>query len=88
MDLPRYGKCSSVALDSTFTNFLANRKRMFMVAEQLARQHTPITMIDELWYRVEAAWTYVPVHAIQSLFDSMPRHLSAIITARGGCFGY
>ncbi|GFT29134.1 HTH_Tnp_Tc3_2 domain-containing protein [Trichonephila clavipes] len=54
-----------------------------MVAERLARHHTPVTTIDELWYRVEAAWSSVPVHAIQSLFDSMPRHISYVITARG-----
>ncbi|GFV74692.1 hypothetical protein TNCV_1178291 [Trichonephila clavipes] len=47
-----------------------------MVAERLARHHTPVTTVDELWYCVEAAWAFVPVHAIQSLFDSMPRHIS------------
>ncbi|GFX77040.1 transposable element Tcb1 transposase [Trichonephila clavipes] len=50
----------------------------FMVAERLACHHT----VDELWRRVEAAWASVPV------FDSMPRRISAVITARGGCSGY
>lgn len=59
-----------------------------MVAEQLARHNTPVTTLDELWYRVEAAWASVPVHAIQALFDSMPRRIKAVITARGGCSGY
>ncbi|GFX45805.1 uncharacterized protein TNCV_934441 [Trichonephila clavipes] len=54
-----------------------------MIAEQLARQHTPITMVDELWHHVEAAWASITVHAIQSPFDSMPRRISAVITARG-----
>ncbi|GFU15712.1 transposable element Tcb1 transposase [Trichonephila clavipes] len=49
-----------------------------MVAERLTRRYTPVTTLDELWYRV----------AIQFLFHSMPRCISAIITARGGWFGY
>lgn len=59
-----------------------------MVAERLARHHTAVTTVDELWRRVEAAWAAVPVHAIQSLFDSMPRRINAVIAARGGCSGY
>ncbi|GFW40360.1 hypothetical protein TNCV_1019181 [Trichonephila clavipes] len=31
--------------------------------------HTPVTTVEELWHCVEAAWTSVPVHVIQSLFD-------------------
>ncbi|GFT53056.1 hypothetical protein TNCV_4232031 [Trichonephila clavipes] len=45
-----------------------------MVAEQLAHHHTPVTSVDELWHPVEAAWASVPIHATQSLFDSMPVH--------------
>ncbi|GFW72335.1 hypothetical protein TNCV_703721 [Trichonephila clavipes] len=55
---------------------------------RLARHHTPVTTVDELWHRVEAALASVPVHAIQSLFDSMPRRIIVVITARGGCSGY
>ncbi|GFW54353.1 hypothetical protein TNCV_3703131 [Trichonephila clavipes] len=59
-----------------------------MVAERLARHHTPVTTVDELFHRVEAAWASVPVHTIQSVFDSMPMRISAVITARVGCSGY
>ncbi|GFS75946.1 transposable element Tc1 transposase [Trichonephila clavipes] len=59
-----------------------------MVAEILTYHHTPVPTADELWYRVETAWSSVLVHAIQYRFDSMPRHISAVITARGGCFWY
>ncbi|GFT13655.1 transposable element Tcb1 transposase [Trichonephila clavipes] len=59
-----------------------------MVAMRLDRHHTPVATVDELWYLVEAARSSVPVHAVQSLFDSMPRRISAVITARGGRFGY
>ncbi|GFX54182.1 transposable element Tcb1 transposase [Trichonephila clavipes] len=38
-----------------------------IVTERLARHHTPVTAVDQLWHRVEAAWAFVPVHAIQSL---------------------
>ncbi|GFW43739.1 hypothetical protein TNCV_4770881 [Trichonephila clavipes] len=53
-----------------------------MVVEPLVRNHTPITTVNELFYRVEISWSSVPIHAIQSLFDSMPRRISAVITAR------
>ncbi|GFX40166.1 uncharacterized protein TNCV_4318011 [Trichonephila clavipes] len=56
-----------------------------MVAERLSRHHTLVTMIDELWHRVKTAWASVPEHTIQSLFDSMPRRISAVITARCSC---
>ncbi|GFW30145.1 transposable element Tcb1 transposase [Trichonephila clavipes] len=59
-----------------------------MAAQRLARHHTLVTTVDELWHRVEAAWTFVPVHTIQSLFDSIPRGISGVIIARGGCSGY
>ncbi|GFW91262.1 hypothetical protein TNCV_736771 [Trichonephila clavipes] len=43
-----------------------------MIAERLDRHHTPVITVDDLWHRVEASWESVPVHAIQSLFESMP----------------
>ncbi|GFU29366.1 hypothetical protein TNCV_1239751 [Trichonephila clavipes] len=57
-----------------------------MISKRLAPHHAPVTMVDELWYRVEATWASEPVHAIQSLFESMPRRISAVFTAK--CFGY
>ncbi|GFT21569.1 hypothetical protein TNCV_2307871 [Trichonephila clavipes] len=54
-----------------------------MVAERLAGHHTPVTTVEEMWHRVEAAWSSVPVHVIQSLLDSIPRCTSAVIAARG-----
>ncbi|GFV21001.1 hypothetical protein TNCV_2280451 [Trichonephila clavipes] len=50
----------------TFPRSLANRKSLVMVAEQLARHHTPVTTVDELWHRVEAAWA--SEHVIQSVW--------------------
>ncbi|GFS93051.1 odorant receptor [Trichonephila clavipes] len=59
-----------------------------MVVEQLAGYRTPVTTVDERRYGVEATWSFVPVHGIQFPFDSMPRRISAVITARGACFWY
>ncbi|GFY12638.1 uncharacterized protein TNCV_2448291 [Trichonephila clavipes] len=59
-----------------------------MVDERLPRNYTPVTTVDELWHRVEATRESVPVHGIQSLFGSMPRRISAVITARCSCSGY
>ncbi|GFU09070.1 hypothetical protein TNCV_1319271 [Trichonephila clavipes] len=56
-----------------------------IVAERLVRHHMPVTTVDELWHRIEATWT--SVHAIKSLFDSIPSRLSAVITARGVVLG-
>ncbi|GFV56813.1 hypothetical protein TNCV_3995121 [Trichonephila clavipes] len=58
-----------------------------MVTKRLAHNHTPVTTFDALWHRVEAAWLSVDVHAIQSLFFSMPRRISVISSARGGFLG-
>ncbi|GFT89404.1 hypothetical protein TNCV_4386901 [Trichonephila clavipes] len=51
-----------------------------MVAERLARHHTPVTTVHE--YRVEAAWSSVPVHAIQFLFDPMSRSPVVALTSK------
>ncbi|GFU59650.1 uncharacterized protein TNCV_3186201 [Trichonephila clavipes] len=56
--------------------------------ERLARHHTPVTTVDKVGYGVETAWLSVSVHALQSLFDSILKRISAVISARGGCFWY
>ncbi|GFV34657.1 transposable element Tcb1 transposase [Trichonephila clavipes] len=43
---------------------------------------------DQLWKRVEAAWSVVPQEHIQSLFGSMPRRVAAVISNNGGYSGY
>ncbi|GFV41737.1 hypothetical protein TNCV_3628881 [Trichonephila clavipes] len=50
-----------------------------MVAKRLVRHHTPVTTVDKLSHRVKAAWASVPVHTIQSLFDSIPRRINSVI---------
>ncbi|GFV39224.1 hypothetical protein TNCV_2089641 [Trichonephila clavipes] len=55
---------------------------------ELACHHTSLTTVDELWDRVEAARASVPVHSIQSLFDSKPKCISSVMFSRGDCSGY
>ncbi|GFY04498.1 transposable element Tcb1 transposase [Trichonephila clavipes] len=54
----------------------------------VAQRSTQITRLaatpDQLWQRVEAAWTAVPQEHIQSLFESMPRRVTAVISNNGG----
>ena len=59
-----------------------------MIVEGLADHHIPVTTVHELWHLVEAAWAAVSVHAIQSLYVSIPRRITAVIAAGGGCFRY
>ncbi|GFX50666.1 hypothetical protein TNCV_2722521 [Trichonephila clavipes] len=60
----------------------------FMIVKRLARHHMLVPSVDELGHHVEAALASVPVHAIQSLSESMPRHIRVVITAREGSSGY
>ncbi|GFY24446.1 transposable element Tcb1 transposase [Trichonephila clavipes] len=59
-----------------------------MVAQQLTQITPPAATPDQLWQRVEAAWSAVPQEHIQSLFESMPRRVAAVISNNGGYFGY
>ncbi|KFM57949.1 Transposable element Tcb1 transposase, partial [Stegodyphus mimosarum] len=48
-----------------------------MVAERLIQITSQAATPDQLWQRVEAAWSAVPQEHIQSLFESMPRRVAA-----------
>ncbi|GFX00165.1 transposable element Tcb1 transposase [Trichonephila clavipes] len=48
-----------------------------IVAQRLTQISPPAATPDKLWQRVEAAWSAVPQEHIQSLFESMPRHVAA-----------
>ncbi|GFW51693.1 transposable element Tcb1 transposase [Trichonephila clavipes] len=55
-----------------------------MVAQRLTRITPTGTTPDQLWQRVEAAWSAVPQERIQSLIESMPRRVAAVISNNGG----
>ncbi|GFV97790.1 transposable element Tcb1 transposase [Trichonephila clavipes] len=59
-----------------------------MVAQRLT-QITPLAATpDQLWQRMEAAWSAVPQEHIQSVFGSMPRRVTTVISNNGGYSGY
>ena len=58
-----------------------------MVDERFTRLYTSATTIDELWHLV-VSWAAALVHAIQSLYDSMTKRVTAVIAAEGGCSRY
>ncbi|GFW53958.1 transposable element Tcb1 transposase [Trichonephila clavipes] len=55
-----------------------------MVAQRLTQITLPATTPNQLWQHVEAAWSAVPEEHIQSLFESMPRHVATVISNNGG----
>ncbi|GFW01972.1 transposable element Tcb1 transposase [Trichonephila clavipes] len=59
-----------------------------MVAQRLTQITPPAATPDQLWQRVEAAWSAVPKEHIQSLFESMLRRVAAVISNNGGFSGY
>ncbi|GFW02787.1 transposable element Tcb1 transposase [Trichonephila clavipes] len=60
-----------------------------MVAEPLTQiTHPPAATPDQIWQRVEAAWSAVPQEYTQSLFESMPRRVAAVMSNNGGYSGY
>ncbi|GFW32516.1 hypothetical protein TNCV_676741 [Trichonephila clavipes] len=48
-----------------------------MVAQRLALITPPAATPDQLWQRVEAAWSAVPQEHIRSLFESTPIRVAA-----------
>ncbi|GFT71639.1 transposable element Tcb1 transposase [Trichonephila clavipes] len=54
-----------------------------MVAQRLTQIIPPAATPDQLWERVEASWSAVPQEHIQSLFESMPRRVVAMVSNNG-----
>ncbi|GFV76297.1 HTH_Tnp_Tc3_2 domain-containing protein [Trichonephila clavipes] len=72
---------SNCSLSITRLNFLtgwlalqilADRKHVVVGCSTIDPDYTPSCPPDQLWQRVEAAWSAVPHEHIQSLFESMP----------------
>ncbi|GFS52869.1 transposable element Tcb1 transposase [Trichonephila clavipes] len=59
-----------------------------MVAQRLTQITPPAATPDQLWQRVEAAWSAVPQEHIQSLYESLPRRVAAVISNNGGYSDY
>ncbi|GFX68645.1 transposable element Tcb1 transposase [Trichonephila clavipes] len=59
-----------------------------MVVQRLTQIIPPAATPDQLWQRVEAAWYAVPQEHLQSLFESMPRRVAAVVSNCGGYSAY
>ncbi|GFW48801.1 transposable element Tcb1 transposase [Trichonephila clavipes] len=59
-----------------------------MVAQRLTQITPPAATPDQILQRLEAAWSDVPQERIQSLFESMPRRVAAVISNDGGYSAY
>ncbi|GFS95977.1 transposable element Tcb1 transposase [Trichonephila clavipes] len=59
-----------------------------MFDQRLTQITPPAATPDQLWQRVEAAWSAVPQEHIQSLFESMQRRVAAVISNNGGYCDY
>ncbi|GFY23745.1 transposable element Tcb1 transposase [Trichonephila clavipes] len=59
-----------------------------MVAQRFTQITPPAATADQLWQRVEDSWSAVPQEHMQSLFESMPRRVAAVISNNGGYSGY
>ncbi|GFW43515.1 transposable element Tcb1 transposase [Trichonephila clavipes] len=55
-----------------------------MIAQRLTQITPPAATPDQLWQRVDAAWSAIPQEHIQSLFESMLRRVAAVISNDGG----
>ncbi|GFX69761.1 transposable element Tcb1 transposase [Trichonephila clavipes] len=59
-----------------------------MVAQRLIQITPQADTPNQLWQRVDAAWSAVLQEYIQSLFESIPRRVAAVISNNGGYSGY
>ncbi|GFW62123.1 transposable element Tcb1 transposase [Trichonephila clavipes] len=59
-----------------------------MVAQRLTQSTPPAATPDQLWQRGEASWSAVFQKHIQSLIESMPRRVAAVISNNSGYSGY
>ncbi|GFX34348.1 transposable element Tcb1 transposase [Trichonephila clavipes] len=59
-----------------------------MVAQRLTQITPPAPAPDQLWRRVEAAWSAVPQEHIQSLFKSIRKRVAVVISNNDGYSEY
>ncbi|GFV30264.1 transposable element Tcb1 transposase [Trichonephila clavipes] len=79
---------SIASLAGSLSGYFAVRKHVVHVCSTFDPDFTPAASSDQLWQHVETAWSAVPQEHIQSLFESMPRRVAAMIYNNGGYSGY
>jgi len=55
---------------------------------RLGRYEVPPNGMIQLWERVEKEWNEIDGQVCQNLIESMPRHVAAVLKARGGYTKY
>ncbi|GFW16126.1 uncharacterized protein TNCV_4681181 [Trichonephila clavipes] len=76
------------SLTGSLPGSFANRKHAVHGCSTIDQDYTPSCHTRSTWHRVEAAWSAVPQEYVQSLFESMPRRLAAVISNNDGYSGY
>ncbi|GFW87352.1 transposable element Tc1 transposase [Trichonephila clavipes] len=67
----------------------SDRKHVVHGCSTIHQDYTPsCNKRYQVWKRVDAAWSAVPQDNIQSLFESMPKNVAAVISCNGGYSGY
>ncbi|GFX91725.1 transposable element Tcb1 transposase [Trichonephila clavipes] len=69
-------------------DFLPIDNTWSMVAQRLTQITPSVSTSAQLWQRVEASWSAVLQEHIQSLIESIPRCVSALISNNAGYSGY
>ncbi|GFU95903.1 integrase catalytic domain-containing protein [Trichonephila clavipes] len=77
------GEDGIASLAGSLSGFFTDGKHVVHVAQRLTQITPPAATPDKLWQRVEAAWSALPQEHIQSLFESMPRRVAAVISNNG-----
>ncbi|GFX60873.1 transposable element Tcb1 transposase [Trichonephila clavipes] len=52
-----------------------------LIGRRLDGDPCPAASKDALLLRIQVIWNFLPQADIQNLFDSMPRHIAAVIAA-------
>ena len=55
---------------------------------KLNEYENPPHSLHEVWERVEREWNAIDKYVCQGLIESMPRHVAAVLKAKGGCTKY
>lgn len=67
---------------SPYFNIIEHLLRILV--KQLRSRYTPTLSLQEQEVVLDGEWTKVPLKAIQTLYESTPRRVHAVISAKGG----
>ena len=60
----------------------------YHLKKKLIDYENPSHSLHELWGRVEREWDVIDKSVCQGLIESMPRHVAAVLKAKGGYAEY